>query len=344
MTKARLKVLLTTCGGLTSPELIRALKNNEERRVEIIGCDAFPYAVGRHFCDEFKLSPNSSSDEPAFINFISNLSAEVDAIIPCGNEDNLALSLHKSSLQAPLMAGDFNDLTRAYDKGAVYNHLSASVPECAPKFRIIKNFEEFRSALNFLNFPNKDIVIKPRHGRGGRGVYIISDHFSGDIFSSKPEGIYPLSFIENFLNKDEEFDEIIMMECLREPIYSLYSLCLDGKNIVTLKHIREWGNASQTFRALVSYDPKLEEIASSVIEAFNLTYTNNMELATNDEGRPILFDLNPRLGASSGADRLIGLNFPYLALKLLLGEKVEIDKSKFLEPQRFERYFDLRWD
>ena len=69
-----------------------------------------------------------------------------------------------------------------------------------------------------------------------------------------------------------------------------------------------------------------------------------MELAVSDNGRIVLFDLNPRIGASSGIDRDIGFNFPLEAMKLALGENIEsVDKNSFRESKIFVRYFQQIW-
>lgn len=342
----KLKILITTIGGLTSPDLIYALKKNNEREVEIHGVDAFEWAVCRTMVDYFTISPNSTNNDKEFADFINKyaMEQEIDVIIPCGNEDNLALAKYKDNFQTPILVGSYNSLVKAYDKGSVYQALTQYLPQHAPKFKIVKNYDEFQNALDFLNFPTNKIVIKPRFGRGGRGVYIVGNYFDFDsFFHKKPENEIDIKSIDAILKQKREFEELIIMEYLSAPFVSAYSLCHNGKNLLTLKHIREWGNASQTYRGVVSYDENLENLCSKIIEAFNLTYTNNMELAYNQEGEFVLFDLNPRIGASSSIDVDLGFNFPYLAIKLLLGEEVQFDKKIPYQKARFLRFFSHLW-
>ncbi|BAM32050.1 ATP-grasp domain-containing protein [Helicobacter cinaedi] len=345
----KLRILVTTIGGLTSPDCLLALRHNGEREVFLLGSDAFSGACGKSFVDKYELSPNSASDEVAFVEFIHKMvkQYDIDVIIPCGNDDNLALAKHKASFSISIMVGDYKDLLIAYDKAAVYEALSLHLPTNAPKYSIVSNYTDFLDSIHSLGYPHKKLVIKPRFGRGGRGVYILSDISKSDeLFSSKPSNEMPLSFFESALQKRGIFDDLIIMEGLREPFVSAYSLCQNGQNLFTLQHIREWGNASQTYRGNVSYNTELEELCSAIIKIFNLTYTNNMELAYNEDSKLILFDLNPRLGASSGIDIQLGINFPYLALKLALGESITLDYAKIhsIDNQRFYRYFSQWWD
>lgn len=345
----KLRILVTTIGGLTSPDCLFALANNGEREVFLCGCDSFSGACGREFVDVFMQSPNSAESKEKFCEFIMQVSKKyhIDIIIPCGNDDNLALSEYKSHFDIPIMVGDYKDLLIAYDKLAVYERLSSTLPQYAPKFFAISSFDGLMQAIHTLGYPQKKCVIKPRFGRGGRGVYILSSPHL-ELFSIKPNNEVPLSFFKEALQAKEGFEaleELIVMEYLHEPFVSAYSLCLKGENLLTMEHIREWGNASQTYRGLVRYNQSLEELCGAVIREFKLDYTNNMELAYSADNRLVLFDLNPRLGASSGVDTYLGLNFPYLALKLALGEPIAIDKSALKHKSfRFYRYFTQWWE
>ena len=342
----KLNILVTTVGGLTSPDILKSYKSNNEYTINIVGTDAFEFAVGKKFVDHFEILPSSKNDE---LNFISQLEKlvkkyKVDVIIPCGNDDNLIISKHKDLISCRIMASDYKDLLIAYDKAKVYEELKNNILNHSPKFNIVNSYESFLKGLSDLEYPEKKVVIKPRFGIGGRGVYILSDKFDyKKIFGSKPTNEYPLEFFEKILKNQKSFDDLILMECLSDPFYSIYSICKGGKNIFTLTHLRDWGNSSQTFRGKVYYDEKIENLASKIISKFNLSYTNNMELAMSADGRLVLFDLNPRIGASSGIDREIGFNFPLESIKLALGEKIVVEKSKFKQPKKFIRYFDHVW-
>ena len=342
-----INVLVTTVGGLTSPDILSALKNTGKYDVTLFGIDAFKFAVGKEFVDHFEVLSSSGCNELEFVHAIKELvlTHKIDVIIPCGNEDNLTLAKYRSLIPCIIMVGEYKDLAVAYDKAKVYSELKNSMPQHAPKYHVVRNYAGFLKAVKDLGYPNKRVVVKPRFGIGGRGVYILGGQFDfTKVFNSKPTNEYPYEFVDDILKNKGDFDDLIIMEYLSAPFYSAYSVCKNGKNIFTLSHIREWGNASQTFRGSVCYDETIEMIASQVISKFNLSYTNNMELAVSDNGRIVLFDLNPRIGASSGIDRDIGFNFPLEAMKLALGENIEsVDKNSFRESKIFVRYFQQIW-
>jgi carbamoylphosphate synthase large subunit len=339
-----LRILITTVGGTTSPDIIRAFKENGERDIWVLGTDPIDYASGRYFADNFKTTTASFSDENKFITEITRLveQYDIDAIVPCGNEDNLAFAANRENFSCPIMVGEYSYLNKAYDKGDVYKRLENIAPGYAPKFKIVQNIEEFDMACDFLQFPNKNVVIKPRFGHGGRGVYVLTDITDmSTLLSSKPSHYFSQKYFRELLCLNNTFEDLIVMEELQAPYHSAYTLVQEN-NVTTLDHVREWGTASQTLRGVVCYDLDIENFANIIAREYNLQFTFNMELATNNQGKLVLFDLNPRIGASSGIDKDLGVNYPYLSLKMLLGEKINlIDKN--ISKNRFVRYFDYVW-
>ena len=343
---SKLRILVTTVGGLTSPDILKALKNNGERAVELFGVDPFEFAVGRSFVDHFKVLPYSGSSEKLFVEELFDLAKKlkVDLIVPCGNEDNLAISRFSSDSPCPVMVADRDVLVTAYDKGKVYGVLSESLGPHAPRHFIVNDYEGFRNAKRELGFPDQKLVVKPRFGRGGRGVFTLSaDLGLKELFGNKPSSEYSIEFFESLFACQKFPVEILVMEHLSEPFHSVYSLCYEGTQYIAVDHLREWGSASQTYRGKIHVDPLAEEIAGQVVSLFNLSFAVNMEFGISDDGRFVLFDLNPRIAASCAVDRDIGINFPFLAAKLALGEGVKIDSEHLRLPRRFIRYFDYWW-
>lgn len=333
-----MKVLITAVGGMTSREIIMALR--EWDNIEIYGVDTFEYAIGRCFVDRFAVVSESRSDKRQFVEQIAQCCVKwgINVVVPCSIEDNLALAKYRyivKSRGVSVMVNAYSDLVLTYDKGMVYEMLSYHMREHAPKYCIVGTRVEFLKAIEQLGYPRKPLIIKPRYDRGG-GVYRLDN--SQDAFGQK----FGMSVLLQFFTQSEVFDEeFIVMESLSEPFYSVYSLCDNGRNLISITHIREWDSISRRYRELAGYDATCEAIANRVIEHYHLGYTNNMEFATSEDGRIVLFDLKAHLGAFSGINKDIGLNFPLLAMKMALGGKVGvIDKNRFKTQRPLIRYFD----
>jgi predicted ATP-grasp superfamily ATP-dependent carboligase len=341
-----MNILLTTVGGLTSVDIIKSLYENEEKRkIRIVGVDPFEFAVGRFFIDKFYKVPYSGKYEKEFIDSLLEIveKENINLIIPCGNEDVLAVSKNIERFPVPVMVSSYSNLKKAFDKKEVYSTLYSLKSPLTPKYFIVKSKQELVKAGELLGYPKEPVCIKPAGGRGGRGVYILRENANfNSLFKNKPSAEIPLEALVKYL--PEQFpEELIIMEYLYEPFYSFYALACEGEIKVSLTHIREWGNASQTFRGKVFFDQKLQDLLSPLIKHFKLSFCINVELGTSKDGSIKLFDLNPRIAASSGVDRYVGINFPYLALKLLLNEEFSLpDLTKI--KGRFMRFFDVIWE
>ena len=57
-------VMVTASGAPGTAALLRALRENGEREVRLVGTDMSERSVGRHLCDAFHIVPAGS--EPAF--------------------------------------------------------------------------------------------------------------------------------------------------------------------------------------------------------------------------------------------------------------------------------------
>lgn len=344
--KVPLKILIITVGAPISPSLIKAIKDNEDgRRFYLIGVDSFANVPGAFLVNKFYKIRASWEDEEGFLDDIKKIieKEKVNIMIPTANEDCLAIARNAADFSGiKILCNDHNLTRKIFDKGYVYEVLKKDIPSVAPVFEIVNTYNAFVSAYRRISSVNKKVVIKPRYNRGGRGVYIILDELEFDeFFSKKPENLCSYQYIDRILKQRAVFDDLIVMEYLPGRIYSVYALSRNGEQIIAIPHIREWGNASQTLRGSIEWNDFIENSMGKIAKVFNLSYTFNAEFAASADGRVILFDLNPRLAASSGVDRFIGVNFAYLSLKLLLGEEIHLDLDVIKKRKyTFMRYFD----
>src|SRR5262249_55262588 len=80
-------VVVTASGAPGTAALLRALRENGEREVRLVGTDMSERSVGRHLCDAFHLVPAGSSPEfPASVREVAALEG-ADAILPQSSFD-----------------------------------------------------------------------------------------------------------------------------------------------------------------------------------------------------------------------------------------------------------------
>lgn len=94
-----IKVLLTACGCPGASTLIRMLKKNGEREVEIIGVDVDDQAIGRFLADRFFQVPLADSSD--YIPQMLDLAKRVqpDVLFPESSMEVYPLAVHKKEFE-----------------------------------------------------------------------------------------------------------------------------------------------------------------------------------------------------------------------------------------------------
>ena len=104
----KLKILLTAVGCPGSISLIRALRDNGEREIELIGTDMRPEAAGRFLVDAFFTVPAGNSPEfiPRLLDIVAT--EQPDLLFPQSSYEILPLAQHRAQFQAagvPILIG-----------------------------------------------------------------------------------------------------------------------------------------------------------------------------------------------------------------------------------------------
>ena len=340
----RYNFLITTVGGITSPEIINAVRKYN-KNVLIIGIDQNKNAIGKFFVDKFIQAPKLNSNTLEFNKFINKIiiKYKINCIIPCGNNDNLFLNKNKKKIKSRILnALEFSD-KNFFDKITTYDHLKKNDIKSCPEFFLIKNINEFDFAKKKLNSKFNNLILKPSLGTGGRGVFEIFNQINcKELFSQRTENnLLSYNDLSNILKKNKK--KMILMKKYNSKIYSVYTLCLKGTWIYSITHIREWGNASQTYRGQVFVNKKLNSISAEIVKSLKLSYLVNMEFAKDDNNDFKLIDLNPRIGASAAIHSSVGINLLPLTLDLLFKKQVTIPKKYLSFKKTFYRFFDKLW-
>ena len=325
-----LTVLMSMIGARTSHSLLEAIKNNGDQSIELIGVDPVSPVPGQFTIDEFEKVRASYRNESGYIEDVNRIldTYDVDVMLPCGNEDSLAVAKHKEQLErtgAVIAVSEYEALKTAFDKYQMYNVVSAEAPEAAPEFYLVHNYDEFRQRASDLGYPANRFVMKPRLGRGGRGVIVVEPEFDFDEFlTTKPTRTFSFDMIDAQLQSIDDFPELILMEYLPGDVLSSYSYCEDGDTVVTLAHRRLWGTASNTLKSRIERPTDINRTVAKINSSFGFEHNINYEFALDDEGIARVFDLNPRLAASTAVFRCVGVNFPYLSVRSAMGQEVSV--------------------
>src|SRR3954468_2136935 len=166
-------VLVTASGAPGTAALLRALRQNGERGVRIVGTDMSPQAIGRHFCDRFYVVPPGR--EPGFVDAILDIvrRENVDVVLPQSSFDLPGLADARERFMATtVLVSPPEAIRTANDKAAAY----AAVERLglrAPAWRRVSGARALAHAAEELGYPDRAVCFKPVFSSGSRGFRIL---------------------------------------------------------------------------------------------------------------------------------------------------------------------------
>ncbi len=324
-----LKLLIPSVGRPTHPSLIACLRNNGEREVSIVGVDMDADGLGPHIVDRFyKVPPRS---EPAYIEEILNIceSESVDVYYAIGEEETIAAAERMSDFQdigASVITPGTPDALRIATNKCLWHDYLAERGISHADYRSVHSLEEVGEAAHALGYPREDVFVKPAVSRGGRGARILTSKDLSRSYYSDRSSEPPLS-LESFCDMlaplaSGGFASLLMMEYLPGTSYSVDVLSANGQAIYVIPKIRIAGSASNTVVGQVSLDRDVIQMAEAICEAFGFSYLQNYEMKLNRHRKPMVYDINPRGGASVACCAAAGVNIAYYAVKMAVGETI----------------------
>jgi carbamoyl-phosphate synthase large subunit len=83
-------------------------------------------------------------------------------------------------------------------------------------------------------------------------------------------------------------------------------------------------------------------MAAMACNVFDFSFMQNYEMKLNERGQPLIYDINPRGGASVALCAAAGVNIPYYAVKMAIGETVpRVDIKDRVKMIRFyDEYYE----
>jgi carbamoyl-phosphate synthase large subunit len=324
----RIRVLIPSIGHPTRPSLVEAMRQNGERTVEVIGADMDADGIGPHVADEFCEVPPRT--DPGYLDRVLEIcrTKQVDVYYALGEEEAIGSSERRGEFEAlgvAVMTPGRPEMLRISSNKARYHEFLEARGLPFARFRAIARLEDVEPALRAMGFPDVDVFLKPAESKGGRGARLVSARRRQR--DNSKAGDAPVESLEAVLESlsaqpGGRFAELIAMEYLPGTYYSVDVLSKDGKPFFAIPKIRVQGSASNTTVGEVDMNPDAIALAHQVCGAFEFSYLQNYEMKVAADGRPRVYDINPRGGTSLILCAAAGANIAYYAVKLALGEDV----------------------
>ena len=330
-------VMVTASGAPGTAALLRALRENGEREVRLVGTDMSERAVGRHLCDAFHIVPGGA--DPAFPDAMLDVAEResVDAILPQSSFDLEGLAEHVGRFPMPVLVSSPDAIHRSNDKAETYAMLHRiGVP--APEFRRVNGAHEVDAAARELGYPDRSVCFKPVFSSGSRGFRILDPTVdrAHQLLNERPGSVAMRLEEAVELLPDAGGPDLLVMELATGGERTIDGIG-DGREIV-LGHAktREAMRAGLAMYFVTLEDPELMRIGNQLVEELAIEHFFNIQLVGD-----YVIEINPRISTIVYQE---DFNLPYLGVKRALGEISDDELRTYasrIRPGRTAlRYFD----
>jgi carbamoyl-phosphate synthase large subunit len=339
----QLTLLATACGAPGTAALMRALRENGERPVRLVGTDMSEQAIGRHLADAFHLVPAGSDSGFAEALLEVCRAEHVDAVLPQSSSDLLGLAEAKARFEnIAVLVSSPEAIRRANDKAETYALLDR-IGVRGPAWRRVSGGDAVAAAARELGYPDVDVCMKPVFSSGSRGFRILSA--SADrheqLLTNRP-GVAEALRLEDLLDLlGDDSTELLVMELATGKERTIDGIAVEGRIALGHPKTREAMRAGLAMYFETLDDLTLMETARKIVAALALDHFFNIQLV----GEHVI-EINPRISTIVYQE---DLNIPYLGVKHALGEISEEElgelSARARPTRRALRYFDQHeWD
>lgn len=277
------RILVTGIGGNVGQGVIRNVRNTTFDIV-IIGTNITAFSAGNHLCDVFYEVPYAYDE--SYLKAIKKIveSEKIDLIIPTTDYEVYYLSKFIDKIPCEIVVSEFETASFFLDKYLTANHLDQN------KISFAKSF-----LPSTYNNGFSDIILKPRKGRGSRGIQI-----------------NPLEY-KTYSDEEYMIQELHKGKEITVAFYVTKTKNLHG--FIALERVLENGMTTHC-KVISDYNEKLETLLLKLIKASNIKGAANLQAIVNTNGDIIPFEINCRISGTNS----IRSNFGFEDVKYTLQE------------------------
>lgn len=339
-------VLLTGGGAPGAAGFIKCLRHAPQK-MHIVTVDMNPKAYSRTLADAFYTVPKAAAAD-----FVPRLlevcEAEgVDAVLPVVTRELPVLAKAKPQFEEKgIKVGVLEPeiLELANDKFLLIDAMrKAGLP--TPAAISCLTLEEFKAACKKLGYPQKPVCFKPRVSNGSRGFRIISntaDEFDL-LFNEKPNSTY-ISYEKICeILEGRAFPPLVVMEVLPGQEWSVDCLVKNGETLHCLPRLRTRMQGGISVSGTLVQDEEVINLSRGICKALNLHGNIGIQFKQDENGRPQVLEINPRLQGTTVLCGAAGVNLPYFGFLLAAGKEIPPAVPKWgtsLDRYWEEVYFD----
>ncbi|TXK84795.1 ATP-grasp domain-containing protein [Paenibacillus sp. N3.4] len=304
------------------------IRNNEDgRQFQIYATHPDRAHMSLQGADVAETEPVLDGEE--YLTFALGFCAEhgIDVFIPRLHMYTIAkhIQLFEKLGTKVIVCRDLELLESLLEKQKFYESVKQTSLMTIPDYRVVNTADDFMTAYGELVEAGHEVCIKPTNSEGGMGFRIISNKRDAlsDLFGTIKRYL-STDQVYQILSSVERFDDLMVMELLPGFEYSIDCLASEAGELLAVVPRRKAGGRLR----LLEEVPELIEIAHKVAARYRIPFNYNIQVKYN-KGVPKLLEINPRMSGGLHVTCLSGINFPYLAVKSILGEHVGVQKPTY---------------
>ena len=317
----------------TVSHYIEMIRNNPDgKEVIIYGTHPNKDAVYLQVCDFAEIELDITGKE--YIDYCLDFCKkhQIDIFVP--RKENVLISKHLTQFTRigtkVLVCPDPELMNMMDDKELTYkaiedNNKNGDFLVSIPDYYIVNCLEDFKTAYENLKAKGHTVCFKPVIGEGANGFRVVKEHIESidDLFTKGIGFRIPYSHACEVFNQQETFPSLMVLEFLDGPEYSIDCLADREKLYAVVPRKKGKGRVR-----VLEDNPELIEIAKKIYEKYRIPFVFNIQVKYRN-GVPKLLEINPRMSGGLHISCFSGVNFPYLSLKLLLNEEIDIPKATY---------------
>ena len=330
-------VLVSASGAPGTAALLRALRENGEREVRLVGTDMSGRSVGRHLCDAFHLVPAGS--DAGFGEAVLEIVVRegVDVVLPQSSFDLEGLSAHRERFPVPVLVSAPDTIHRSNDKAKTYAFLHR-IGAPAPAFRRVNGSAEVEAAARELGYPDRPVCFKPVFSSGSRGFRVLDPTVdrAHQLLHERPGSVAMRLEEAVELLPDEGGPDLLVMELATGGERTIDGIANGERVVLGHPKTREAMRAGLAMYFVTLDDDALMALADRIVAELGIEWFFNIQLVGD-----YVIEINPRISTIVYQE---DLNLPYLGVKRALGEISDEELGALrplIRPGRTAlRYFD----
>lgn len=290
-------ILLTGAGGAALPALIDGLR---AKRYRVVAVDADANAAGLYLADRGYRIPFAA--DPEFAPAMRRIcrAEKVAALVPLVDEELLPTAQLAADLGIPLIGPQPAFTALCLDKFVLMQRLKEiGVP--VPDTRLLK------SGVQGMHYP---LILKPRTGRGSRGIKIVSNQSELDVH----------------LATHPDAEATMVQHCVQGTEYTVSAVAWrDGatRAVVPKEIIDKRGI---TRLAVTRKHDAIDRLCRTIQERLRADGPFNVQLRLDADGTPLPFEINPRFSTTVTLTQAAGVDELGSLVDLALGRPVDAER------------------